>query len=336
MTEKKNIVQIRFFEKLRESVPANVSLADEVAGLLEISPDSAYRRIRGESVLSLGEFVKLCGHFRITPGIMTLSDDDTVIFRYRTMINESDGLGNYFNNILADLQKIYSSATKQIIYASGDLPLFVQFVYPEYAAFKVFFWQRAVLNAEGMEDKKYSPDFIGPENAEMCRKISDIYNTIPSIEIWHDDTVHSNIKIIEYAWESGMFNSKDDALMICRRLSDILLLIESQAARSSKFSVPEKWAANEGNFTMYRSEFILTNNHIFVSTGAGKILYLTHNTFNSIATSNENFCNETGEWLKNLIKKSTQISGSGEKQRYVFFRQLQNKVQALTEKISHS
>jgi hypothetical protein len=330
----KNSIQLKFFEKLKQIVPQNTSLANDIADVLQVSADGAYRRMRGESVLSIDEMMKLCQHYSMSPDFLPSADRTSATFLFRKMIYDESGFADYIKNIFVDLQKIHASAPKQIIYAAGDLPMFDQFLSPEYSAFKMFFWQRAVLNLSSMEGKKFSVSAIRPEMAEMCRRISTTYMQIPSVEIWHLDTIASNLNLIEFAWESGMFASKEDALLICQKLSDILALVEKNAQKSSKFREEGKWAENEGNFTMYQSEFVLMNNHVFVTAGQAKILYLTHNTFNSMATTNSIFCEETEEWLKNLIQKSARISGEGEKQRHKFFRHSQEKISNLVSRIS--
>src|SRR5215212_4479105 len=57
--------QLAFVQKLKELAPANASLADEIAELLDVSSDSAYRRLRGETAITLDEAVILANHFKI-------------------------------------------------------------------------------------------------------------------------------------------------------------------------------------------------------------------------------------------------------------------------------
>ena len=59
-------IQMQLFHKIRDQLPDHVSLVDDIAELLEISNDSAYRRIRGEKQLSLQEVKKLCQHYRFS------------------------------------------------------------------------------------------------------------------------------------------------------------------------------------------------------------------------------------------------------------------------------
>ena len=58
-------VQQIFFQHVKDHLPAHLSLVDEIAELLNISIDSAYRRIRGEKAISFEELRTLCSHFRI-------------------------------------------------------------------------------------------------------------------------------------------------------------------------------------------------------------------------------------------------------------------------------
>ena len=59
-------LQQDFFQEIKQNMPAHLSMVDEVANLLNISTDSAYRRIRNEKTLSLEETKILAGHFKIS------------------------------------------------------------------------------------------------------------------------------------------------------------------------------------------------------------------------------------------------------------------------------
>ena len=52
-----------------------------------------------------------------------------------------------------------------------------------------------------------------------------------------------------------------------------------------------------------------------------------------MATTNSNFCDETENWLVNIIKKSTLISGVSEKQRFRFFKIINDKISKIKERV---
>ena len=57
--------QFQFVEKLKLATPTNQKLVDVLSDLLEVSNDSAYRRLRCETAISIDEYMKICEHFRI-------------------------------------------------------------------------------------------------------------------------------------------------------------------------------------------------------------------------------------------------------------------------------
>jgi|GEM_PF-5310014 len=73
-------LQKLFFQHIKSLVPPHMSLVDEVADLLEISNDSAYRRIRSEKPIDLEEIQKLCGHFKISMDQLLNLQSDAFIF----------------------------------------------------------------------------------------------------------------------------------------------------------------------------------------------------------------------------------------------------------------
>ena len=59
-------LQINLFQHIKAVLPSNLSLADEIADLLDVSVDSAYRRIRGDKELSLSELIKLSSRYNVS------------------------------------------------------------------------------------------------------------------------------------------------------------------------------------------------------------------------------------------------------------------------------
>ena len=76
-----NQLQIVFFQFLKSKLQSHVSMADELADLLEISIDSAYRRIRGEKMISLQESSIIASHFKLSiDQLLNLKTSDARVF----------------------------------------------------------------------------------------------------------------------------------------------------------------------------------------------------------------------------------------------------------------
>ncbi|HET6990299.1 MAG TPA: hypothetical protein VFJ43_03200, partial [Bacteroidia bacterium] len=215
-----------------------------------------------------------------------------------------------------------------------DVPIFHHFCYPKLSAFKLFYWSRSILNAPAYEGKQFEPSAIPEKLMKTIREIYDLYIHIPSIEIWSEDTLNSTLKQIEYYWDSGLFKSKEDMIDVVNDIGLMLKRIESQASHSTKFQGEVPGASSSQNYTLYNSDLMIGNNCVMVKAGGTRNTYISHNTFNSMVTTNSAFCDETENWLKNLIKKSTPISGVSEKQRFRFFKMMNDKIAKLHERIS--
>lgn len=133
------------FQQIKSTLPSHVALVDEIADLLKISYDSAYRRIRAEKVLSLGELKLLSNHFNISLDTLFNLKSENVVFRDFPIGPDGIGIKNWLQVILQDMTRIHAAKEKVIIYSAKDPPLFHYFQIPEVGAFKTFFWQKTLL-----------------------------------------------------------------------------------------------------------------------------------------------------------------------------------------------
>ena len=99
-------VQTSFLNMIKESMPKNLSFADEIAELLNVSKDSAYRRLRGETTLSLAEIQKLCSHFGVSIDRLLGTSTDQITFQYRAVDGVNLTFEDYLNSILGNLHMI--------------------------------------------------------------------------------------------------------------------------------------------------------------------------------------------------------------------------------------
>ena len=326
--------QIVLMQRLKDALPSNISLVDELADLLKISNDSAYRRMRGETALSIEDIAAICKHFKISfDAFLNSNDNGLVTFSYHQLNSHVNSYKDYLLNISNDLDKMLKFEDKQIIYAAEDIPVFHHFHKPELTAFKIFYWNKAILNSKGFEELKFDKSLVSNELIEIAQGVLDRYSKIPSIEIWSDDTINSTAKQIEFYWDAGFFSNKEDALLICDQFQQMLDRIKKQAELNVKLDRNGNPVSSESNYSLYQSDVMIGNNCILVNLGGNKCTYISYHTFNVMLTTNAHYSNETDLWLKNLIRKSNLISGVAEKQRYQYFKRTEAVINKLKDKI---
>lgn len=328
--------QVLFLQKISSMIPDHTSLADELADVLEISMDSAYRRIRGATALTIDEVIALSTHFKISLDSFMNFSSGLVTFSYSVINNDIISFQEFLNRQLNDLIKISNIKDGQIIYACEDIPVFHNYRYPSLAAFKIFYWLKSIMNVKELEGLKFKKEVIPLKLLETGEKIYQTYSQVPSVEIWTDTTIQSTIKQIEFYWESGIFNSVADAIEICETLKKELTDIEKQAEIGKKTGGGNDFNKEIADYKVYYSDIEMTNNCVLVKLGNLKMVYLSHQTFNTLTTSNAKYADETEVWLNNIMKKSNLISHISEKLRYQFFKKAHKTIDALMEKIQNT
>ncbi len=321
--------QKSFLEKIRYLLPSNMSYVDALAEVLQLSTDSIYRRIRGETSMTIDELATVCRHFRLSFDSLIDCDSGAVTFNHSRVAPDITSFKNdYLRSILEELILLSKADNTNIIYIADDIPIFHLFAFPELASFKMYYWMKSVLNVPEYQNQKYSFENSDSEIVEIGKKMMEVYASVPSIEIWTEFTVNSLRKQIEYYSEAGFFENSSDAMLICDQASELIRYISSLADRSTKQS-----GGSSKNFTMYYSEIEIGNNCIFVNVNNMSRVYLTYNTFNKISTANQKFCDETRTWINYLISKSNLISGVSEKQRLQFVNKMLEQFEDTRKKI---
>jgi hypothetical protein len=329
--ESSTSVQQIFFQHIKDHLPTHISLVDEVAGLLHISIDSAYRRIRAEKALSFDEIRTLCSHFRLSLDQLFHLETDTLLFGGRFINGNDFDFNCYLEDICRLLTRINSHQRKEMLLMSKDLPIFYHFLYPELAAFKVFFWMKTILQYPQYSRQRFSIDDIPPSISQVCTRIAMEYNKIPSQEIWHAETVHATLRQIEYYRETKVLASGQDLDAVYDCLEKAIDHVEAQTELGFKFlpsPTPGREPIKGALFQCYINEFALGDNSFLIHLDDHRLVVLNHSVLNTIRTSDTYFTRCTEEHFQNIIRRSTPISGVGEKERNKFFNIIREKIAA--------
>ena len=127
-----------FFNHIKSKLPAHISLVDEVAELLNISNDSAYRRIRGDKPIGLDEVQVLCNKYKVSLDQLLQIQTNTVIFSGNKVDSVSFDFKKYLQDVANNLGLFKTLQSPQIYFYNKDIPLFHYMQFPELSALKFF------------------------------------------------------------------------------------------------------------------------------------------------------------------------------------------------------
>lgn len=314
-------------------MPANMSLVGELADLLGVSADSAYRRMRGETSMTADELFAVSGHFGISLDSFSPGAADVVSFRYFPRIRDVDGFSAYLGSIAEAVNRALQIPARRLVYAAVDVPVFHLFDFPALAEFKLFYWMNSVLDLPEVSGQKFSLGSIPEGLLAKGHKLMEDYNRLHVNEVWSDTTITNLCKQIGYYHESGFFNDTQEALLVIEQTFALLEKIKHFASQSSKLRKDDTPGTD---YQLYWSETEIGNNTILVNYSQGSQAYLTYGTLNVMTTTNEAFCAEIVHWTATLMKKSVPISGVSEKFRNKFFQAMTDQLAILHGRILKS
>ena len=315
-------VQQTFFKHIKSIVPPNISMVDDVADLLHISNDSAYRRIRGEKSLTFEEIQLLCKHYKISlDQILTAESTATVFYGRRVDVGNFD-FKSYLQDMLENLKTFAKASTKKMYYEARDIPIFHHFQYEKLAAFKYFFWMKSVLYYPEYNKRTFEETILSPELLQLGKDITRAYNSIPSAEIWVMESINTTLRQIEYYTHAGVIKQKETIAALYTELEQLIDHIREQAECGEKFLPGERPQGGQGNYQLYFNEVYLGHNSIMVEADGVQTAFINHAVLNYMMTHDAAFCDYTRRSLENNMKKSLLISSVGERERSRFFNTL--------------
>ncbi|MEJ7738124.1 MAG: helix-turn-helix domain-containing protein [Chitinophagaceae bacterium] len=327
-------LQTLLFQQVKASMPPHLSLVEEIAEVLGISNDSAYRRIRGEKPIDLEEIQKLCSRFKVSMDQLLNLKSDAFIFTGNLNGYHERSFEDWLNNVLQQLQWLNNLEKKHAYFLIKDIPPFLHFQVPELAAFKFYFWMKSILHYESMKGVKFRfDDARYDEFHTTSKKIIELYINVPMTEIWNIESINSTLQQIEFHCEAGAFANKQDVRLLYLKVEELINHIELQAELGVKFAIGKEPKSNPAEYRLFVNELILGDNTFMVETGSTRITFLNHSVLYFVATHDEKFNHAMFSNLENLMKKSTHISTVGEKERNRFFNRMRENIHSRLQQL---
>ncbi|MBX2923329.1 MAG: helix-turn-helix transcriptional regulator [Chitinophagaceae bacterium] len=325
---KPHAFQQELFSSIRKKLPVHLSLADELADLLNVSADSVYRRIRGETPLSSYELTIICQRYHLSADELLKLKNNSVLFDAPGLNNDYPDFAGYMKAMLEQFHYFGRFKKRDIFYLCKDVPFWYFFLFPEIAAFKVFFWSRTINNLSSFANQQFSIECHHFEECfDLGQKILQMHNEMHSVELWNLESIHSTINQLSYYRDAGIFKTQSDFSAVTDSFLKMIDHLQLQAEQGLKYMPGSE--VKQGRIDFYVNELILGNNTILLELDDEKIAMITYNILSYLICNNEKFVTKTFHAYNNLLTRSALISRTGEKERSKFFNQFRTKVTAL-------
>ena len=319
--------QQHIIENLKKHLADHHSLADFLMLHLNISSDSAYRRIRGETSFTVQELSVLSEKTGASPNELMGTGSNGIVPFVPTLANELPySYTGYLQQIAKQVNDVMALQDPQIIYASKDIPFFHCLLYPELAYFKHHFWTNIVMESDGIRVKPYLPDQDDDTIRHLQKDILKRYCSIQSSEIWNTESINGTLFQIDFYRNAGYFDNAAQIRTLYDKLAETLGHIEKEAALGKKYLPGTNYDIVADNFHMYYNQVTLSDNTILVSSSDIKIAVLNFGILSYLTCFDRGFCHSISRELDNLIRRSTKLSSGNMRHRSMFFNTIYEKI----------
>ncbi len=312
-----------------------MSFAEVLADDLNISIDSAYRRLRSDTNLTFEELQILCNKYKISLDSFLSSSAESVTFNYRAIDHKGFELKDYFRSILHNIESIRRYEARKLIYTAKDIPLPHIFRYNGLTAFKIFFWSSNIYDSTGHEEEQFIMKDLPKDMLKNAGKIWESYSNVPSVEIWSDDTINNILRQIDYCYSMGKIDSPEIALQLCQEVREIILDLRMSAESGYKNVMENRKGKDTGQeFSLFYNRIIIPDNMVYYKMGNLQMVHLGHNVLNILSSSDRHFCNHTYDVIQKLIESSVKIQAGESTEKETFFSSMLDKISLLERKIN--
>ena len=329
-------VQTSILEAVQEKLDPAISFADELADCLSISKDSAYRRIRGDTLFDIAEVEILTRKFDLSLDKIFKLEKSTISFNTESINLTDFTFENYLESVYTNLALIQRLDEKDLYFSARDIfpPHYYQI--PELSAFKLYFWLKSYVSHPDFRDIDFDLTNLPPslESALVtARKTWNAYLKIPCTEIWTYETANITLRQIEYCRQAGHINQRDSGIL-CQKFRELTQHIEHEAELGRKFTINSTAYEEGAAYNLYFNEVALGDNSILFKMGEKKMAFIVYSSINYLATADDKFCNMLEAHFDNTMKHAILISETSEKIRNSFFKKLLNKIQILENRVN--
>jgi hypothetical protein len=316
-------MQDQFIKHLKAKSQDNTSFVDEIANILDIGYDAAYRRVTLKTSLSLEEGVMLARHYKVSLNkLFEVGNQNTIVTELSPQPKDVEALEQFFRISLQNVKAASQVKGAEIIYSCKDIPLFHTLNDSTLTRYKMYVWLKDI-NIEMSQNKITFDDWMKtiPESLlQTAHDLSDSYKSISITEIWNETTLTGSLQQVLYYFEAGLV-SIEMALKVCEDMADIVNKIEQQTISQSLTGKKQ-----EQFYHLYRCDLHTLQNTIFVNTKFGKVFFSPFTVLTYFKVEDTSTCELMHDFLQKMMHNSKLLATAGERDRTLFFNKIHQKI----------
>jgi hypothetical protein len=303
-------------------------LSAEIGSLLSLTPSATYRRLSGDTYLSIEELLNLTTHFGIS--FEQLTNSLAVSFELPSLQNYPQNIGDYLNQIEAHLIELTSFPECKMRFAALEVPFYYYLSFPPLAAFKFYMWGRTLWQADNRNHDKFHFQKMSknPNFRNQIEKMAALSNQIQTEEIWNSNMLDITLNQIQYCLSAGLFQNPEEANQLVEEMRNLIKHLENITVNGQKTThQPKQYHKIYYNELFQHGMFILTE------TPKTKKFFYTFNIPYFMVSQNTTMYAVGLDFFNRMKSYSLDVMDSNEVNRHKLIRRLNRKVDIFEEEL---
>jgi hypothetical protein len=309
-------------DKVTHKYPQGTNIAKVLMDILCIGKEAAYRRLRGDTVISLEEAARISQTLGLSlDNLIGTKATNKALFELN-ILDSSDPLTTY-RSILEQYKKAYNNIKEynntEFQTAANLMPQSYYLYFDHISKFRLFKW---IYNNNNNSKIKKLSDLIIPDDIRTLRK-EYVFSAkhVKETTYIFDHLIFSYIvNDIKYFSYINLIN-KDELKLLKEDLIFMLDKLEEDTA-NGHFSTGNK-------LNIYVSDVNIEASYGYLTTPLFNVAMIRLYSINAIMSTNPEVFKYNKNWIQSVKKYSTMISESAETQRIKFFNKQRDIVNEL-------
>lgn len=307
--------------KILELIPSHTKPVDYLSDMLDISKESAYRRLKGKMPFQLEELIRLSEllGFSIDELVALKRDNSKVVVDLIVSKDAKQGFLEKMKQYKKDVDNRLSDKSSSSVLALNYLP--AEFCIHHENLFKLSYYTWLHWKDGNMRKLKYSEVEVFPELEELRKEVVLKTKGLQNNTFILDPNVFlSPLNLVRYFCNRELINNEEKKF-IQEEYLNLIDLIEREVRTDSLL-------VERGNYFYLSNLNIDTNSGYYVYNG-NIFSSFAHYFFNRIVISKPEICEAHKEWFLSLKKYSILITGSNEMVQAEYFKKQRGYVDSL-------
>lgn len=298
---------------IKEKIPGRGKLTNQLADLLMLEKEAVYRRLRGDVPFTIFEIAIIADKLDISlDHIIGCASGKSRPFQLKMVnfLNPSEEDCDMLEHFVNELRYLKDDPDSEVGGALNILPQSLVLDYRHIYQFYLFKWMYQCSNAMPVKFSEIVlPDRLLLINSEIVMETREAAN---AYHIMDSMTFRYLVNDIKY-FASIYLITRQEIEVLKKELLTFIDDMEALAARGF-------WREGK-NVHFFVSSVNFETSYSYVETQHCHLTMLKSFTLNDATSPDEAIFQRMKQWMQSLIRTSTLISRSGEKDRIVFFEE---------------